>query len=308
MNPLVSIVVPVYNVEDYLEDALNCLINQTYDNLEIIIVNDGSTDDSSDICAKYDSQYSSIRIIHQENRGLSEARNTGINYCNGKYIYFFDSDDLLELTAIEKLVLFSEKTKVDLVLMDASVFGETLNINKEAYFHTDLNNHAIYSIEDFCKKNNKFNAPVWLYFYKASLILSNNLRFEPGILHEDELFTPIVLAKASNIGYISESFFKRRYRPNSIMTSTSNEYLHSLGYEKVVRELKLLENTRFSEQYVQFINERMERCVLGMITKGNSTVVDVYKLSKELNLPYLKIIGQATNYQLRKKIKKIIKK
>lgn len=308
MNPLVSVIIPVYNVENYLGEALDCIVNQTYPNIEIIIVNDGSTDGSLQICNQFADIYKQIKVITQENKGLSGARNTGLKYCNGEYIYFFDSDDLLELSAIDNLVTFSKSQELEVVLMDAEVFGEITNLNLETYTHPNLVNESVYSIEEFVKQNINFKAPVWLYFYKSTLILENDLAFEPSILHEDELFTPLVLSKVKRVGYISQPFFKRRYRPNSIMTSKSNGKLHSIGYEIVVKKLRIVKEDTNSKIFAQFIDNRMERCALGMVTKGNSSIKAVLRLVREMHMPYLKIASQALIYKNKKVIKKIVEK
>ena len=152
-------IIPVYNVENYLEEALDCIVNQTYSNIEIVIINDGSTDGSLQICNQFADVYKQIKVISQDNKGLSGARNTGLKHCNGEYIYFFDSDDLLELSAIDKLITFSKSQELEVVLMDAEVFGEVTNLNLETYAHPNLVNESVYSIEEFVKQNINFKAP-----------------------------------------------------------------------------------------------------------------------------------------------------
>ena len=113
---LISIIVPVYNVELYIEDCLKSLINQTYKNIEIIIVIDGSTDESEKICEKYRLLDNRILIIRQVNKGLSEARNTGIKHARGKYVIFVDSDDWLEKSAVFDLLEATLKEKAEVVI------------------------------------------------------------------------------------------------------------------------------------------------------------------------------------------------
>ena len=103
MNELVSIIVPVYNVEKYIKKCVDSLITQTYSNLEIILVNDGSPDNSGKICDEYAQSDSRIKVIHKANGGLSDARNTGIDIAEGQYIFFLDSDDWIDCQCIEKL-------------------------------------------------------------------------------------------------------------------------------------------------------------------------------------------------------------
>lgn len=117
MEKLVSIIIPVYNVQEYLRKCLDSVINQTYKNLEIIIVNDGSTDNSFSICKEYAKKDPRIILLSQENRGLSNARNTGIKKISGNYIYFVDSDDWLRLDAIEESIALAIEYDADLSLV-----------------------------------------------------------------------------------------------------------------------------------------------------------------------------------------------
>ena len=118
---LVSIVIPVYNVEDYLEQCLQSVINQTYKNLELIVINDGSTDSSGDIIERYVKKYNNIICVNQKNSGLSYSRNVGLDKSNGKYIYFLDSDDFLESETIAECVELAERENLDILQFDASV-------------------------------------------------------------------------------------------------------------------------------------------------------------------------------------------
>ena len=122
MESKVSIVIPVYNVEAYLKECVDSAIKQTYKNLEIILVDDGATDSCPEICDVYAQSDKRIKVIHRENGGLSAARNTGMDASTGEYIYFLDSDDYIELKAIEKLVNTIETEKADFVFFDGYVF------------------------------------------------------------------------------------------------------------------------------------------------------------------------------------------
>ena len=121
MDSLVSIVVPVYNVAPYLDQCFTCLVNQTYPHLEIIVVDDGATDDSPAICEAWAKKDPRIRVIHKQNAGLGMARNTGLEYVTGKYVLFLDSDDYMDTTTVEKCVRQSEEYNADMVM-----FGRTI--------------------------------------------------------------------------------------------------------------------------------------------------------------------------------------
>ena len=113
---LISVIIPVYNVEDYLHYAIESLEKQTYKNFEIILVNDGSTDDSGKLCDKYSEKYSNVRVFHKENGGLSDARNFGVQKAEGEFITFLDPDDYLEAYSLELLAVFKKNTTVILFL------------------------------------------------------------------------------------------------------------------------------------------------------------------------------------------------
>lgn len=274
-DPLVTIVMPVYNVEKYLDEALESIFLQTYKNIELIAVNDGSTDSSKNILEKYidNNPLKEYRIINQSNKGLSGARNTGIENIKGKYTYFFDSDDKISSSCIEELVKFSEKNDTDIVRFNAISFYDEDYLTSEndlpSYDEEKLQSGQIYLRDEYISTLNRVHSPVWLYFYKSELLSVNNLTFYPGILHEDELFTPIAIFYAKTIGYLDTPFFQRRYRFGSIMTSKSKEQSkkHLFGYLTVINELDKFEkknslNYEF-KQYFRRIYKRVGASVFG---------------------------------------------
>lgn len=265
LTPLVSIIIPVYNVEPYLRKALESIINQTYSNLQIIIINDGSTDGSQKIIDKFACENSNrITVVTQKNQGLSGARNTGLKYVNGKYIYFFDSDDILKSDAIEKLVEFCEINSLDVCRFEAISFIDNnlkKNIDKNKYALKSSQKNSIVSSELYVSKPYKVRMPVWLYFYSSKIVLENELMFESGTLHEDELFTPQVLCSINQIGLIPEIFFYRRIRENSIMNNRSNKMDKGKSLRKISNKLfLLLEKNKTKKQMNKFIEFRVFRC------------------------------------------------
>lgn len=221
----VSIIIPVYNVEKYLEECLESAVNQNLKEIEIIAINDGSTDNSLSILEKYELKYNNFKVINQENKGLSAARNTGLTYCNGKYVYFLDSDDFIDINAMEYCYKEAEKYNLDILTFDAKVFFDDDYKNQqllENYDRTNKLSNNIMSGEDFYIYSNKrgaYKSPVWLNFYNRSYIEKNNLYFYDGIVHEDEIHTLISYILAERIKYVPKAFFYRRIRNNSIMTS-----------------------------------------------------------------------------------------
>jgi glycosyltransferase involved in cell wall biosynthesis len=211
---IISIIIPVYNVSKYLEKCIRSCYNQNVPlvNYEIILVNDGSTDDSLEICKNLKKEFLDLKIINQENKGLSGARNTGLKHAEGTYIWFIDSDDWIENTALE--TIFKALT-----LFEADLFwvGHDVVINKQSvrrYIPEPIKKPI--SGEDFLSNHLGQLFYVWKFIYKRSFLVENNLNFEEGILFEDLEFTPRVLIKTKSCYTISKSIYNYLIRPGSI--------------------------------------------------------------------------------------------
>ncbi|MBQ2724518.1 MAG: glycosyltransferase [Clostridia bacterium] len=222
MKDLVSVVVPVYNVEKYLGECIDSVLAQTYENWEMILVDDGSTDGSGAICDAYAAQDPRIQVLHRENGGLSEARNTGLAHSSGEYIYFLDSDDRIISEALAELVGRIEEENADIVYFDAVSFldgsdtseMEQRYIRRNAY-PTDDGHTVLGRLQD----NREYHSAVPLLFMRRSFLSEKHLTFSPGILYEDMLFTYQMYCRAERAAYLNKALYHRRYRSNSIMTS-----------------------------------------------------------------------------------------
>ncbi|MGB3161816.1 MAG: glycosyltransferase [Carnobacterium sp.] len=241
-NPLVSVIVPVYNVEDYIEECLESIINQKYQHLEIIIVEDGSTDQSRQKIQNYLSD-DRIIFIEQKNKGLSGARNTGMSKATGKYILFVDSDDYIDVRLLADAVPLMEEKRLDLIRFNGMAFtdGMEKTINQKYYdfSHRLVENH-IYKEDSFKANSRTFVSPVYLYLTRRSVLTENNLFFREDIIHEDELFTPQVFVHIKTMMYLNKFYYYRRYRENSIMTIQTPEQLKRSfdSYVKIGKELE----------------------------------------------------------------------
>lgn len=219
---LVSVIVPVYNVEKYLQECVDSVLAQTYEKFEIILVDDGSTDKSGTICDTYQKRDSRIVVIHQENRGLSEARNAGLNRAKGEYIYFLDSDDWILSETLEKLVEKAKAESAEVVFFDAYSFEDNQpekqtrqHYMRKHSYKTDTGLEIFKKLQEY----REYHSAVPLLLIKKSVLERSSLKFEPGILYEDMIFTYALFCKAERVAYINEPFYQRRYRNNSIMTS-----------------------------------------------------------------------------------------
>lgn len=243
---MISIIVPIYNVAPYLRDCLDSIVNQTYSDIEIICVNDGSTDESADIVRQYMKVDTRISIVEQENKGLSGARNTGLLKAKGEYVYFMDSDDMLEPTAMETCYRIAEEYHLDVVSFDACSFMDDGYKGKEitAYDRSHLLNNIANQPLDarlffrIMLHAGAIRPSVWLSFIRRELVEKHHLRFEEKLIHEDELFTPQLYILADKAIYIPRVFFHRRIRGNSIMTSvTTNQSVSALCH--IIEELMI---------------------------------------------------------------------
>lgn len=237
----VSVIIPVYNTEKYVREAVESIMHQTIQELEIIIINDGSTDNSLELVKELATKDNRILIYSQTNQGLSMARNAGISYACGKYIYFMDSDDILECDALELCYRKCEKEELDFVFFDALSFFEA-NINNIPvlnYKRTHILLDKVYTGPDAMKiqlQNKAFTSSVCLNVIKRTFLEKQKLLFYPNIVHEDQLFTTLLYLNAKKTSCIKRSFFNRRIRINSIMTNHFS--IRNLnGYFTVTREI-----------------------------------------------------------------------
>ena len=255
----ISIIVPVYNVINELERCVNSLINQTYDDIEIILVDDGSTDGSEDMCDRYEKESKKIHAYHKANGGLSDARNYGFSYATGDYILFVDSDDYIERKACEKFVQSIGKDYPEMVVSDAVMIKGDKFIQMK---HDVLDPTKMYSFEEIISlliPANQWYAPAWLNLYKRDYLIKCELRFVKGLLHEDMEFLPRVFMKAKKIKYLPYNFYNYVVRPNSIMTSRKKEK-NGVALLTIYRGWK--------EQFVSIKNEKIQKLLNGYLVKN----------------------------------------
>lgn len=212
----VSVIVPVYNVENYLEKCLDSLVNQTLKNIEIIVVNDGTKDDSQKIIDRYTKIYSNIKSYKKENGGISSARNFGISKSSGDYIGFVDSDDYIDKTMYEKLYNKIVSEDYDIVLCDLyRVYGERL-------VYTSSNTKDDLSNKDLVKNSMlNFYPTVWNKLYKKALF--DELKFKEKVWFEDVELLYRLYSKINKIGVVKEPLYYYVQRQGSITSSVNNK-------------------------------------------------------------------------------------
>ena len=213
MNPLISIIVPVYNVEKYLQRCLNSIVSQTYEHFEAILIDDGSSDNGPQICDDYKNQDCRFQVIHQSNQGLSVARNRGLDIAKGNYITFIDSDDWVSADYLSELYLLTKNNLADIAI--ASHQHTTTFPAKEK--------KVKYTIKSFSKQEALFEL---IAKQKQPFVIScgklyrkelfNDIRFPVGKYHEDEFTSHLLINRASKVAYSSKILYFYYQRPNSI--------------------------------------------------------------------------------------------
>lgn len=250
MNKYLSIIVPVYNVEDYLPKCIDSIINQTFHQLEIILVNDGSTDTSPQICDAYAKKDARVKVIHQLNAGVSVARNKGIEFATGDYITFVDSDDWLEPIMYENMYAITQlEQPSDVIMCDFNAVKKSSKEEISATIRKGFysKQHIIDELYPTLLVKEDFGrvpiVSVWSCLFKRSLLIGYNIKFDADLLYsEDYLFMAEVIIRANSFYYLKENYF---YNYLQYEESRSKKY-QSVWWENLLylnRELeKLLKN------------------------------------------------------------------
>ena len=311
-----SIIVPVYNVQEYIEEALESIYNQKLEDFEVLCIDDKGNDDSIEIIKKFvtNNSINNLKILyHSKNMGLSEARNTGIKNAHGKYICFFDSDDKLEYNGLKELVAQAEKEDLDIIEGKVVEIFET---ECEIAMENNPKNRKVTQIlngDDFLSetmKNNEYLPISVCRIYKREL-LNDNCFFMPGIKFEDEEFSPRAILKANRIQYANIPFYVYRRRDNSITTNMFNNDQWYESYIKIIDSLsEFIKQIRNKKSY-EVIKNRIEQIALSILknpiaygaTKEQTENIisyvkrdKVYKIPMKSNNLFIKIQGYLMRY------------
>lgn len=221
--PSVSVIMPIYNTAPYLREALDSICHQTLQSLQLILVDDGSTDESPRIMAEYAARDPRIVCLTQPNRGQGAARNHGLQHATGTYIYFMDSDDILEKECLATCLDLCEKEKLDYVHFDARLLMEqpqdSWGLDYQRSTQID-STHTWQSpaLLEHTLRNGSFRASVCLFLIRHALLQDAGIRFPEGIIHEDNLFVLLLMLHARTVRYQPSAYFVRRVRGSSTMT------------------------------------------------------------------------------------------
>lgn len=295
-KPLVSVIIPVYNVEPYLEECLKSIVNQTLAQIEIICVNDGSTDRSLEILKEIAGTDERFVICTQDNAGQSAARNAGTRLAKGQYLYFMDSDDILELSALKCLVDKAERDKLDVLYFDGSSFSDSEECSEQIetfrkYYTRTGSYDGIYTGEELMslmKKNNEYRVSPCLQLINKEFFIGNGLWFYEGIIHEDNLFNYKCMLSALRVGHVNTSYFNRRVRSGSTMTSAVS-FANVYGYFRCFMEMEKF----YREKYLDTYNIEALGLLLEIINSARNKYAKlsaVEKYSVDGMPPYLRTL------------------
>ena len=271
-----SFIVPVYNTEKYLKKCLDSLINQTYKDFEIIVVNDGSTDKSSNIISKYQKKYKNIIVIDKENEGLSMARNRGVQKSSGKYIIFVDSDDYVSNKLLEE---------VDKKIDDSDILRFQIATEDEEY--TKINEYHEEGFESMCGydafkylSSYHFVEPAWCYVIRKNYYIENKFSFKKGVYHEDFGLIPYVIYKARKVKSIDFIGYYYIQRNGSIMNNSD--------YKKTVKKaFDMLEQYKTMRLFAKNINRKNNLDDYFLSYISNSVIVKARELKKDEKKVYI---------------------
>ena len=235
-NPVISIIVPVYNVEQYLERCVRSLTAQTYQNLEILLIDDGSPDRSGALCDELAAQDSRIRVIHKQNQGLSVARNTGIQEASGDYICFIDSDDFAAPTMLEVLYRLIQKYSADLSVCGICDCYDSFQV-PQSHVIREFSETGTEALRDTLKGR---DLPGSMCTKLIRADLCKTLRFRPGKTYEDAFITPDLLLQAHRAAATTQSLYYYWHRPSSITTAPfSPKNMDAIeAYEYTLKEVR----------------------------------------------------------------------
>ena len=228
-----SVVIPVFNVEKYLPMCIDSLLKtEGIDDVEIILIDDGSTDRSGELADGFSKEHSNIKVIHKDNEGPSAARNLGVKEASGKYISFVDSDDMVVPELYKKVVELAGTSDDDMFLWDSELIvenGGSLATKNKGYFShyglekTEKTYTGKQILEILLRNSGDFVATVWLGAYKKSFLKDNDLNFEKDLIHEDEFWVPHAFINAKSVHYIPENIYCYRQRKGSIMNPETRD-------------------------------------------------------------------------------------
>ena len=297
--PKVSVIIPVYNVEKYLRECLDSVVNQTLKDIEIILVDDGSTDSSLSICNEYAKKDSRITVLQQDHKGAGAARNKGLEIAQGEYLSILDSDDFFELDMLENMLNEAKKYNLDICICDSQDFDMRL---QKIYDNTSIKkdllpSKKVFSVSDFPLYVFQFTVGwSWDKLFKREFVLKNNLKFQNLRSTNDMLFVYMALALAQRMSYIDKIFVTHRQHRQNQLSRTRNKdpFCFIDATNALKRNLEKAGLYNILEQ--SFINRIVDFCRWQTNTISPKSSKAVIKRLKRETFPILKIYEKPEEY------------
>ena len=255
----ISVIIPCFNVENYLDECVMSVINQSLKDIEIILVNDGSVDKTLKIIRKYEKKDNRVKVIDQKNQGLSASRNHALELATGEYIIFLDSDDYISEGSLEEIYDKASKNKLDVLYYDADSFFESEKLEQEKgeyknYYKRKEEYSEVYSgqqLFSLMRNKGEYRASACMQAVKLDFIKNNKIKFIEGIIHEDECYSLEVCLYAKKASHLKKNIYMRRMRDDSIMTSTKS-LKRSFGYFKTITSIATYIDSTVEEEYFNY--------------------------------------------------------
>ena len=283
----ITVIVPVFNVEKYLDGCIKSILGQTYRHLDVILVDDGSSDRCPEICDQWAKTDKRIRVVHKENGGLSSARNAGLERAIGEYIFFVDSDDEISVDCIERLSETLMEEQYDVVVGDMLTVGDgklnnglSLKLDDETVLHGKEIEKTYRDKWNMCAVNK---------LYKTSFIRQHNLIFKEGLIHEDELWSLQVACLAQSLRAVNHVTYTYYVREGSITTAKDKDTRRSLMLKVIVTEISsfLIGRHIFSVKAYQLMLKFSWQSLRPSLNDKNKFVRDYCELRKAMVMPFL---------------------
>lgn len=303
-----SIIIPVYNIEKYINQCVDSVINQGFTDIEIILVDDGSTDGCSRICDDYAQLDSRIKVIHKINGGLSDARNAGISEASGKYVWFVDGDDWIAENALQILYKSIQSIEYEIVGFTFTKFDHEQREYSNPYSSQVI---SMTNGKDFMLKSNLFFPSAWTYIYKNTFLKDNKLTFKVGQLHEDDYFNLSCFDKINTIIKLPDSLYFYRIRAGSITSSIEVKNIESrinsyINLIDLTHSLKNLDSEFLNECTQIYQNELYNMC--NLFFTSNLKIKDKFKKIKSIKDHTSLTNISSANLNLKSKLEYLLKK
>lgn len=305
--PKFSFIVPVYNTEKYLKRCLDSIKSQTLDDYEVIVVDDGSTDNSRQIINEYLSD-KRFKYIYQENSGLSEARNTGIEHSTGCYLLFLDSDDYVFCKLCE-IIDKNIEENIDVIKFQCKyIYDDAEKCVNDGIVFSDTGSNVLLKLIEI----KSLLEPAWLYAYRRQFWIENNFKYMKNIYHEDFALTPYILSKAKHVKVIDDNMYYYVQVQNSITRDTNYNKIRKKVYDMMLgfefNYEKINNNAELSDEFKRVFNSYLANIVINKGQELNNSDKKEYYLDLKKRKIYDLLIADSIPRKLKKLLLKLNRK